>query len=126
MPQSPIIVVEIFNLWGIDFMRPFPSLFCNLYIVPVVDYISKWVEAKATQTDDFKVVVNFIKCNIFARFGMPKAIATDRGTHFCNRSIEALFGYNITHKVSTSYHPQTTRQAGVSNREVKINHGKNS
>ena len=101
-------------------MGPFPSSFGNLYIVLTVDYVSKWVEAKATRTNDSKVVVDFIKSNIFTRFGTPKAIISDRGTHFCNRSIEALFRkYNITHKVSTSYHPQTSGQVEVSNREVK-------
>ena len=120
MPQSPILIVEIFDVWGIDFMGPFPSSFGNLYIVLTVDYVSKWVEAKATRTNDSKVVVDFIKSNIFTRFGTPKAIISDRGTHFCNRSVEALFRkYNITHKVSTSYHPQTSGQAEVSNREVK-------
>ncbi|KAH9768606.1 hypothetical protein KPL71_011668 [Citrus sinensis] len=121
MPQSPILIVEIFDVWGIDFMGPFPSSFGNLYIVLTVDYVSKWVEAKATRTNDSKVVVDFIKSNIFTRFGTPKAIISDRGTHFCNRSIEALFRkYNITHKVSTSYHPQTSGQVEVSNREVKL------
>ena len=101
-------------------MGPFPSSFGNLYTVLAVDYISKWVEAKATRTDDSKVLVDFIICNIFARFEILKAIISDRGTHFCNRSVEALFRkYNITHKVSTSYHPQTSGQVEVSNREVK-------
>ncbi|KAH9752794.1 hypothetical protein KPL71_014847 [Citrus sinensis] len=120
MPQSPILIVEIFYVWGIDFMGPFPSSFGNLYIVLTIDYVSKWVEAKATRTNDSKVVVDFIKSNIFTRFGTLKAIISDRGPHFCNRSVEALFRkYNITHKVSTSYHPQTSGQAEVSNREVK-------
>ena len=106
MPQSPILIVEIFDVWGIDFMGPFPSSFGHLYIVLAVDYVSKWVEAKATRTNDSKVVVDFIKSNIFTRFGTPKAIISDIGTHFCNRSIEVLFRkYNITHKVSISYHP---------------------
>ncbi|XP_024038246.1 uncharacterized protein LOC112097294 [Citrus clementina] len=86
MPQSPILIVEIFYVWGIDFMGPFPSSFGNLYIVLAVDYVSKWVEAKAARTDDSKVVVDFIKCNIFARFGTSKAIISDRGTYFCNRT----------------------------------------
>ena len=93
-------------------MGQFPSSIGNLYIVLVADYVSKWVEVKATQTDDSKVVVDFIKCNILARFGTPKAIISDKGTHFFyKRSVEALFQkYNISHKVSTSYHPQTSGQ----------------
>ncbi|XP_052291919.1 uncharacterized protein LOC127900755 [Citrus sinensis] len=120
MPQFLILIVKIFYVWGIDFMGPFPSSFGNLYIVLAVDYVSKWVKATATQIDDFKVVVDFIKCNIFVRFGMLKAIINDKGTHFCNKSVETLFRkYNITHKVSTPYYPQTSGQAEVSNREVK-------
>ena len=89
-----------------DFIGPFPVSYGNSYILLVVDYVSKWVEAKATRTNDSKVVVDFIKSNIFARFGTPRAMITDRGTHFCNRSVEALFHkYNITHRTSTAYHP---------------------
>ncbi|CAN6580777.1 unnamed protein product [Malus baccata var. baccata] len=63
---------------------------------------------------------DFIKSNIFARFGIPRAIISDGGSHFCNRTFEALLRkYNVTHKVSTPYHPQTSGQAEISNREVK-------
>ncbi|CAN6570923.1 unnamed protein product [Malus baccata var. baccata] len=80
----------------------------------------KWVEAKATRTNDSKVVADFIRTNIFARFGMPRVIISDGGSHFCNRTIEALLRkYSVTHKVSTPYHPQTNGQAEVSNREIK-------
>lgn len=120
MPQTPILVVEIFDVWGIDFMGPFPSSFGNLYILLAVDYVSKWVEAKSTRTDDSKVVADFVRTNIFVRFGTPRAIISDRGTHFCNRVLAALFmKYNVLHKVSTSYHPQSNGQAEVSNREIK-------
>ncbi|CAN6567562.1 unnamed protein product [Malus baccata var. baccata] len=85
-----------------------------------VDYVSKWVEAKATRTNDSRVVADFVKTNIFARFGMPRVLISDGGSHFCNRTIEALLKkYNVTHKVATPYHPQTSGQAEVSNREIK-------
>ncbi|KAM1495767.1 hypothetical protein ACFX14_030014 [Malus domestica] len=120
MPQNPILSVEIFDVWGIDFMGPFPSSHGFLYILLAVDYVSKWVEAKATRTNDSKVVANFVKSNIFARFGMPRVLISDGGSHFCNRTIEALLKkYNVTHRVSTPYHPQTSGQAEVSNREIK-------
>lgn len=77
MPQTPILIVEIFDVWGIDFMGPFPSSFGNLYILLAIDYVSKWVKAKATKTDDAKVVVDFVKSSIFARFGTPKALISD-------------------------------------------------
>ncbi|CAN6725843.1 unnamed protein product [Malus baccata var. baccata] len=80
----------------------------------------KWVEAKATRTNDSKMVANFIRTHIFARFGMPRVIISDGGSHFCNRTIAALLRkYNVNHKVSTPYHPQTNGQAEVSNREIK-------
>nr|XP_027100445.1 uncharacterized protein LOC113719440 [Coffea arabica] len=120
MSQTPILFVEIFDVWGLDFMGPFPSSFGFLYIILAVDYVSKWVEAKATRTNDSRVVADFIRSNIFVRFGMPRAIVSDRGTHFCNKTITALFRkYGVLHKVSTPYHPQTNGQAEVSNREVK-------
>ena len=120
MPQTPIISVEIFDMLGIDFMGPFPSSYGFLYILLAVDYVSKWVEAKATLTNDAKVVSDFFKANIFSRFGTPRAIISDGGSHFCNRTFEALLRkYHITHKVSTPYHPQTSGQAEVSNREIK-------
>ncbi|CAL8089530.1 unnamed protein product [Prunus armeniaca] len=120
MPQTPIFSVEIFDVWGIDFMGHFPSSHGFNYILLAVDYVSKWVEAKATRTNDSKVVADFIKTNIFARFGMPRVLISDGGSHFCNRTIEALLKkYNVTHKVSTPYHPQTSGQAEVSNREIK-------
>ena len=91
-----------------------------MYIILAVDYVSKWVEAKATRTNDSKVVADFIKANIFSRFGMPRAFISDRGSHFCNRTIEALFKkYGVLHRVSTAYHPQTNGQAEISNREIK-------
>ncbi|CAN6718900.1 unnamed protein product [Malus baccata var. baccata] len=120
MPQNPILSVEIFDVLGIDFMGPFPSSHGFLYILLAVDYVSKWVEAKATRTNDSKVVAEFVKSNIFARFGMPRVLTSDGGSHFCNRTIKALLKkYNVTHRVSTPYHPQTSGQAEVSNREIK-------
>nr|GFB40807.1 reverse transcriptase domain-containing protein [Tanacetum cinerariifolium] len=71
MPQNFIQICEIFDVWGIDFMGPFPSSKCNKYILVVVDYLSKWVEAKALPTNDARVVVKFLK-SLFSRFGTPK------------------------------------------------------
>nr|GEX58203.1 reverse transcriptase domain-containing protein [Tanacetum cinerariifolium] len=71
MPQNSIQVCEIFDIWGIDFMGPFSSSSENKYILIVVDYLSKWVEAKALPTNDARVVCKFLK-NLFARFGTPE------------------------------------------------------
>ncbi|XP_038976409.1 uncharacterized protein LOC113461320 [Phoenix dactylifera] len=120
MPLTNILEVELFDLWGIDFMGPFPSSFNNQYILVAVDYVSKWVEATATQTNDSRVVMRFVKKNIFSRFGVPRAIISDEGSHFCNRSFEALLKkYGVTHKVALAYHPQTNGQVELANRELK-------
>ncbi|KAL4352406.1 hypothetical protein GQ457_06G011540 [Hibiscus cannabinus] len=120
MPLQNILEVELFEVWGIDFMGPFPSSFGNLYILLAVDYVSKWVEAVATTHNDAKSVQRFIKKNIFTPFGTLRVIISDEGRHFDNRSIAAaLRKLGINHKLSTAYHPQTNGQAEVSNREIK-------
>ncbi|GKC44929.1 putative nucleotidyltransferase, ribonuclease H [Tanacetum coccineum] len=87
--------------------------------IQVLDYVSKWVEAQALPTNDARVVIKFLR-RLFARFGVPKALISDRGTHFCNSQLEkALQKYGVTHKLSTTYHPQTNRQTEVTNRAIK-------
>ena len=103
-------------------MGPFPQSNGFLYILLAVDYVSKWVEAIPTRTNNHVVVVKFLKENIFSRFGMPRAIIIDQGTHFCNQPFEALVKkYGVIYKVSTIYHPQTNGQAKLANREIKQN-----
>nr|GEZ25865.1 reverse transcriptase domain-containing protein [Tanacetum cinerariifolium] len=119
MPQNSIQVSEIFDVWGIDFMGPFPSSKGNKYILVAVDYLSKWVEAKALPTNDARVVVKILK-SLFSRFGTPKAILSDRGTHFCNDQFSRVMSkYWVTHRLSTAYHPQTSEQVEVTNRGLK-------
>ncbi|GKA23713.1 reverse transcriptase domain-containing protein, partial [Tanacetum coccineum] len=119
MPQKAIQVCEIFDVWGIDFMDPFPSSRGNKYILVAVDYLSKWVKAKALPTNDARVVVKFLK-SLFARFGTPCAIINDRGTHFCNDQFaKVMLKYGVIHRLSTAYHPQTSGQVEVSNRGLK-------
>jgi hypothetical protein len=120
MPLNPILIVEIFDVWGIDFIGPFPNSFYYLYILVAVDYVSKWVEVVACKTNNHRVVVQFLKDPIFARFGTPRAIISDGGKHFYNWIFEKLMKkYFITHKVATPYHPQTSGQVEISNREIK-------
>ncbi|XP_058746143.1 uncharacterized protein LOC131619017 [Vicia villosa] len=120
MPQNSMLEVELFDVWGIDFMGPFPPSFGKNYILVAVDYVSKWVEAVALPSNDAKVVVKFLKENIFARFGVPRALISDEGTHFLNHLMERLLQkYNVKHKIATAYHPQTSGQVEVSNRQLK-------
>ncbi|GKA76653.1 putative nucleotidyltransferase, ribonuclease H [Tanacetum coccineum] len=119
MPQNNIQVCDVFDIWGLDFMGPFPNSKGNKYILVAVDYVSKWVEAQALPTNDARVVIRFLR-RLFARFGVPKALISDRGTHFCNSQLEkALQKYGVTHRLSTAYHPQTNRQTEVTNRAIK-------
>nr|GEZ01096.1 hypothetical protein [Tanacetum cinerariifolium] len=84
-----------------------------------VDYVSKWVKAQALPTNDARVVVKFLR-QLFARFGVPKALISDRGTHFCNFQLEkALQRYDVTHKLSMAYHSQSNGQTEVTNRAIK-------
>ncbi|GJU22504.1 reverse transcriptase domain-containing protein [Tanacetum coccineum] len=100
-------------------MGPFPSSRGNKYILVAVDYLSKWVEAKALPTNDARVVVKFLK-SLFSRFGAPRAIISDRGTHFCNDKFARVMSkYGVTHRLSTPYHPQTSGQVEVTNRGLK-------
>ncbi|GKF27329.1 reverse transcriptase domain-containing protein [Tanacetum coccineum] len=119
MPQNTIQVCEIFDVWGIDFMGPFPSSHGNKYILVAVDYFSKWVEANALPTNDARVVVKFLK-SLFARFKTPRAIISDRRTHFCNdKFAKVMSKYGVTHRLATASHPQTSGQVEVSNRGLK-------
>nr|GEW15113.1 reverse transcriptase domain-containing protein [Tanacetum cinerariifolium] len=98
---------------------PFSSSKENKYILVAVDYLSKWVEAKALPTNDTRVVVKFLK-SLFARFGTPHAIISDRGTYFCNDQFaKVMLQYGVTHRISIAYHLQTSGQVEVSNRCLK-------
>ncbi|RDX90240.1 Pol polyprotein, partial [Mucuna pruriens] len=124
---------NIFDVWGIDFMGPFPISNGNSYILLVIGYVSRWVEAKATKTNDAKVVLDFLKSNIFCRFGVPKALISDQRSHLCNQTMSTLLEkYEVVHRVAITYHPQNNGQVEVFNRKIKkllqkiVNHSRNS
>ncbi|RDX83942.1 Retrovirus-related Pol polyprotein from transposon 17.6, partial [Mucuna pruriens] len=96
----------VFDVWGIDFLGPFPIANGYSYILLVIDYVSRWVEATTTKTNDAEVVVDFLKSNIFFLFRMPKALISDQGSHFCNRAMSSLLDkYGVVHRIVTTYHP---------------------
>ena len=120
MPQQGILVVQLFDVWGMDFMGPFPASFGNTYILLVVNYVSKWVEAAAYPKNEANTVVGFLQRNILSRFGTPRTIISDGGSHFSNKVFDKLMGrYCIKHIMSLAYHPQTNGQAEISNKEIK-------
>ncbi|CAM8923106.1 unnamed protein product [Rhodiola kirilowii] len=108
MPQKGILEVEIFDVWGVDFMGPLPSSQGNSFILVAVDYVSKWVEAIASPSCDAKVVIKMFMKIIF------------NGSHFKEKRFESMLKkHGIFHRCSTPYHPQANGQVEVSNREIK-------
>nr|GEY22093.1 reverse transcriptase domain-containing protein [Tanacetum cinerariifolium] len=100
MPQNSIQICKIFDVWGIDFMGPFPSSRGNKYILVAVNYLSKWVETKALPTNDARVVCKFLK-SLFTRFGSPRAIISDRGENHASWSDkldDALWAFRTAYK----------------------------
>jgi len=101
-------------------MGAFPPSFGFLYILVAVDYVSKWIGTILSRNKDHKIVINFLKENILSRFGISRVVISDGGTHFYNKLFESLMKkYRITHKVSTPYHPKTSGQVELANREIK-------
>ncbi|XP_075100253.1 uncharacterized protein LOC142176430 [Nicotiana tabacum] len=87
------------------------SFYGMKYILVAVDYVSKWVEAIALPNNEARSKTTFLKKNIFTRFGTPRAILGDGGSHFCNKAFMGLLDkYGIKHKVATPYHPQPSGQ----------------
>ncbi|GJS73949.1 reverse transcriptase domain-containing protein [Tanacetum coccineum] len=91
MPLNNILVCEIFDIWGIDFMGPFLKSYKFEYILVIVDYVSKWFEAQALPTNDARVVVTFLK-KLFCHFGMPKALISDLVKHQYPSGYVELYG----------------------------------
>ena len=116
-PLQTILEVELFNIREVNFIGPFPSSFSNLDILLTIDYVSKWVEAIPTRTNDSRVVAKFLRSHIFTQFRTPRALITDRGTHLCNKLVDrVLRKYGVRHHTALAYHPQANGQAKVLNR----------
>lgn len=100
-------------------MGPFPASGNNKFILVAVDYVPKWVEAIPCPAADSNVVKKLFKKVIFPRFGVPRAVISDGGSHFVNRIFNNLLKkYGVTHRVATPYHPQTHGQVEITNREI--------
>ena len=114
MPIQGILVVQNFDVWGIDFIEHFSSSFGNMYILLAVDYVSKWVEATTCPINDATTVVGFIQRNILSRFEAPRTIIRDEGSHFANKVFAKFMSrYGIKHMMGLAYHPQSNEQAEI-------------
>ncbi|KAK1558032.1 hypothetical protein QYE76_018749, partial [Lolium multiflorum] len=125
MPMNYTLVIEPFDCWGFDFMGPFPSSEGNTHILVAVDYVTKWVEAIPTKSADGETSIKMLLDVIFPRFGVPRYIMTDGGSHFIHGGFrKTLAKYGINHRIASAYHPQTSGQVELSNREIKAILGK--
>ena len=85
-------MIELFDVWGIDFIGPFVSSHGMKYILVAVDYVSKWVEAISLANNEGKSVTAFLKKNIFSRFGTPRAIISDGGLSLLQQIVQGVIG----------------------------------
>lgn len=113
--STPILVIKLFDVWVTGFMGSFVSSNGMKYILLVVDYVSKWVEAVALPNNKGKNIIALLKRNIFSRFGMLRTIISDGGSCFCNKLFHSLLDkYGVRHNMETPYHPQSSGQIEVS------------
>ncbi|GJV94791.1 reverse transcriptase domain-containing protein [Tanacetum coccineum] len=122
MPQNSIQVCEIFDIWGIDFMGPFPSSRGNKYILVAVDYLSKWVEAKALPTNDARVVCKFLK-SLFARFGAPRAIIMgENRASWSDKLNDALWAFRTAYKTPIGCTPYKLVHGKACHLPIELEH----
>ena len=116
-----ILPLEPFDVWGFDFMGPFPESSKYTHILVAVDYVTKWVEEIPTKSADHATAMKMLKDIIFPRFGVPRFLITDGGSHFLHGVLrKTLAKYGVNHRIESPYHPQTSGQVELSNREIKL------
>jgi transposase InsO family protein len=120
MPLRYNLQINLFDVWGIDFMGPFKNSHRFEHILVMVDYVSKWVEAMPCRKASTEESIAMIKSMIFPHFSTPRILISDGGTHFTRKNFKKCFSkLGIEHRVSTTYHPQTNEQAETSNRQLE-------
>jgi hypothetical protein len=106
MPLTSNLQTDIFDVWGIDFMGPFPNLEGCKYILVAIDYVSKWVEALPCRAVDAMHSKRMFHEVIFLRYGVPRIVISDGGSHFIDRTFQkALMEVGVDHRIATPYHP---------------------
>ena len=101
------LVIEPFDVWGFDYMGPFPSSNGYTHILVVVDYVTKLVEAIPTSSVDHNTSFKMLKEVIFLRFGVPGYLMTDGGSHFIHGSFHKLLAkYDVNHTIAAPYNRQ--------------------
>jgi transposase InsO family protein len=109
--------VEIFDVKGIDFMGPFQKSYDSEHILIDIDYMSKWVDALPYGTANAKHARKMFHEVIFPRFGTPRMVISDEGSHFIDKTFRAfLKELRAKHNIATPYHPPTSGQEETSNK----------
>jgi hypothetical protein len=103
-------------------MGPFPpSRTKHAHILVAVDYVINRVEAIPTKSADHATTIKMLKDIIFLRFGVPRFLIIDGGSHFLHGVLrKTLAKYDVNHRVASPYHPQTSGQIELSNREIML------
>jgi transposase InsO family protein len=117
MPLTSNLHIDIFDVWGIDFMGPFPNSEGYEYILVVVNYVSKWVVALPCRAADAMHVKRMFHEVIFPRYRVPRIVISDGGSHFIDQTFrKALTEDRVDHRIATPYNPQMSGQAELSNK----------
>jgi hypothetical protein len=120
IPLTLNLHIDIFNVWGIDFMGPFPNSEGCKYILVVVDYVSKWVEALPCQAANAMHSKRMFHEVIFPRYRVLRIVISNGGSHLIDRTFrKALMEVGLDHRIATPYHPQTSGQVETSNKQIK-------
>jgi hypothetical protein len=114
--------LEPFDVWGFDFMGPFPtSKTKHTHILVAADYVTKWVEAIPSKSVEHAIAMKMLKDIIFPRFGVPRFLITYGGSHFMHGILrKTLAKYDVNHRVASPYHHQTSGQVELTNMEIKL------
>lgn len=114
MPLNNLLEVEVFGVWGIQFIGPFCSSMRNKFTLVIVDYMSKWIEVITSHNNDARAVIKMFRNNIFPRFSVPRLVISDDGSHLISKRFENLLRkYGVRHILATPYHPQTSEHVEI-------------
>jgi hypothetical protein len=120
MPLTSNLQIDIFDVWGINFIGSFPNLEGYKYILIADDYVSKLVKALPCWAANAMHSKKMFHEVIFPGYRVPRIVISDGGSHFIDRTFrKALSKVGVDHQISTTYHPQTSGQAETSNKQIK-------